>query len=849
VNHEPSILEQNLVALFTRAYVPVRASPAFRARLLERLTRELERGRAPRRMSASRIAAAVLILAGVALAVWFATQNESGTTSRERLLARGETAVREDAADGWRALDEAELSRGIEFASGRMDLATAPTSDARVWLASAGRVDAAPNTSLSIASGSHVGSHGLTLDSGEISLERYAPDGRFEIATAHGRLVLERGALTVRAVAASDLPAGFEPGPAVRARLASGEAWLDTSPGRTLLGLVSDIYLQHGRIVTATPGGPAGLDGSALASGERSSAGASLPNAESAPVDEAPEAAKLTGLVHVSDGGVLHENFAVTLLREVRLPDVSDPERFAFEGTAGRFELPAVRPGTYRVFVEAHGFAVWQVDAPLALDAGSARAIDVALDRGVTVRGRVVEADTQRPIEGAVVLSEMDSPSQIVPFSSDADWMKRWLAVARTGPDGRFEFSALSRRAHVLRATREGFGASWSKRLDLADSALASEVEITLAPGGTVFGRVARSDGSPRVGAAVIASFMATDTEHACISYGFALTDASGAFSIADLAPGMYVVLHAPDAGAEPIDPLVIQVRVERGRSTEVELPGRQRGTRLSGRVLTADGTPLADADIMVQAVSARGADDWRAERTHTEGDFQFPGLEPATYQVFVGRGLGQNFVWAGNIEVPDAPEHRIEMRLDGGVIAGHVRDATSRAGLARAVLILESERERDWKFAGRGFTDASGRFAFPHLRPGNYRVHAYATTGRYGPERTADLWVGKSEGPRDVEIALAPGAALKILVRESGGTPLARVQLAFQSSDGEIVQHTQDDVTDTHGELAIPGIRPGRWTVRAEARGFATAAVPIELTTGEERALEISLTPLSEPK
>jgi protocatechuate 3,4-dioxygenase beta subunit len=834
VTHDPTILERNLSALFSRAYVPVRADTAFRARLTERLTRELAGDVAPPRphaWRASRIAAAVLLLVGLALAAWFATQRTGSSTSRESLLARGETAVREDAADGWRSLTELESSRGIELAAGRIDIATAPTSQARVWLGSAGRADAATSTALAIAVGTQPAVHELDLESGSISLERYTPEGRFEIATAHGRLVLEHGALSIESGA-----------DAVRARLTSGVAWLDTSPGRTLLGLASDVYLRDGRIVTAPQ---PGLDGTTLASGDRSSV-STLPSTSGVPVDPTPDAAQLSGVVRVADGDTLPESFAVTLLREVRLPDVSHPERHAFDGTRGRFELADVLPGTYRVFVEARGFAVWQLDGPIVLEAHAAPALDVTLDRGVTVRGRVIDADTRRPIEGAVVLSETDAPSQIIPFTSDAEWMKPWLALARTGPDGRFEFHALSRRSQLLRATHAGFGASWSKRFDPSES----EIEIALTPGGTVFGRVAHADGRPRAGAVVIASYMSTDTVNACMSYGMAISDADGAFSIADLAPGMYVVLHAPGVeDAEHIDPLVIQVRVERGRSTEVALPGRQRGTRLTGRVLTADGSPLGGADIMVQARTARGADDWRAERTHADGDFAFAGLAPATYQVFVGRGLGQNFVWEGDVEVPDVPEHRIEMRLDGGSITGDVRDAGSRAGLARAVLILEVERERTFEFCGRGFTDAHGRFEFPHLRAGNYRVHAYATSGRYGPEHTADLWVGPNESVRDVEIALAPGAALKIHVHDAAGAPVARVEIGLVDRDGAVVQHTQDDVTDAHGELAIPGIRPGRWTVRVETRGFAPASVPIELTAGEERVLDVPLTPVTEPK
>ncbi len=846
---EPAVLEHNLVRLFARSYVPVRPSPAFRARLAERLARELVAPAASRRSGGWRVAAAVLALAGTLLAVWLATRTDARLATREAWLARGETALREGTSESWRSLSELERSRGVELAAGRLEVATAAASGVRVWVGAAGRADLHPSTALAIDA-AEADAHAITLESGAVALERYAPAGRFDVATPEGRLVLERGALAVEVLPASEAPAGLPQTSTVRARLASGVAWLDTQPGRTLLGLASDVYLQRGRIAVA-----ASLDGSTLASGDRSRVAVSpgaVPSTAGSAVD-APATGALRGRVVAPPGSAQPERFVVTLLREVRLPDVSQPERHAFDAEDGRFEISPVDPGTYRVFVEARGFAVWHVPSPLAFEAGSTRDVEVVLDRGAVVRGRVVDADTRAPIEGAVVLSETDAPSQIVPFDTDVEWMRDWLALARSGPDGRFEFPALSRGAHVLRATRVGFGAGWSQRLDLRDGSEAPapvDVEIALAPGGTVFGRVAHDDGRPRAGAIVIASHMATDVSHSCLSYANAITDADGAFSIVDLAPGMYVVLHAPaPEESEAIDPLVIQVRVERGRATEVHLPGRERGTRLTGRVVRADGTPLADADILVQATTAHGPNDWRAERTRANGEFSFAGLEPATYQVFVGRGLGQNFTWQSDVDVPDAPNHETLIRLDAGVIAGRVRDASTSAGLARSVLILEVERAREWKFCGRGFSAADGRFEFPHLRAGNYRVSAYATRGRFGPERTADLWVAEGGETRDVDIALAPGAALKVRVRDASGKPLENVPIEFVDASGELVQHTQDDVTDAHGELEVPGIRPGRWTVRASARGHETASVHVELGAGDERALDVELQSLSQPK
>src|SRR6185436_18642703 len=71
---EPDVLERNLQLLFTRAYAPVRAAPAFRARLqreLESAIAGTRRAARPARSAfAVRLAAAILVAVGAAVLGW-----------------------------------------------------------------------------------------------------------------------------------------------------------------------------------------------------------------------------------------------------------------------------------------------------------------------------------------------------------------------------------------------------------------------------------------------------------------------------------------------------------------------------------------------------------------------------------------------------------------------------------------------------------------------------------------------------------------------------------------------------------------------------------------------------------
>src|SRR5262249_26694036 len=154
------------------------------------------------------------------------------------------------------------------------------------------------------------------------------------------------------------------------------------------------------------------------------------------PVDNAArDFARITGTLRVPDHATLPARYAVTLLRRESLPAVSRPHSRTFESTAA-FAYEGLAPGTYEVLVEAPGFGVWRREG-IDARAGASIALDVSLQTGVRLFGRVVDVQTGKGIEGAVVISEDDVPAQVIPFTFDES-APSWQARATTGPDGTF---------------------------------------------------------------------------------------------------------------------------------------------------------------------------------------------------------------------------------------------------------------------------------------------------------------------------------------------------------------------------------------------------------------------------
>jgi hypothetical protein len=150
-----------------------------------------------------------------------------------------------------------------------------------------------------------------------------------------------------------------------------------------------------------------------------------------------------------------------------------------------------------------------------------------------TISGRVIDGASHRPVRGAVV--------------SFLYMGKRIGAVS--GPDGGFLLTGLPATVSRLTATKSGYfeGAYGRRRpgtedepIELADGASVSGIEILMWAEAMISGAVTDEVGDPVAGVRVIA--MPRDGDWNLGSNPFAVTDATGRYSIGKLKPGAYIV-------------------------------------------------------------------------------------------------------------------------------------------------------------------------------------------------------------------------------------------------------------------------------------------------------------------
>jgi hypothetical protein len=882
-----TIVERNIALLLSRTYSPVQPSPAFRARLAAEVHELVAARAAPARSPARSgpparslrpartwiaVAAAASLVALLAIFAW-KRATPAAPFDREAALARiadgGRTGVCTGGVESARAFTDREAAQGLEYGSVPVSILTAKESGARVWLASAGRLQIEPSTRIDVSGGpdgaalqggAPSAALALDLERGKIDLERYAAGAGWRVHTSEGTLVLDRGAIAIASVVDGDGSASR----GVRARLRSGAAHLDANGAIVALALATETTIRGGAIVATTSlDGGAGGDESSGELARRESAatatGEGEPDASTEAAVSKPTATLHARLTHAS-GTKLPAEITITLLRDERLPQVSRPEPHVIahaDGAPDELTIDGIRPGTYSVFAEVRGFATWQQRGialrPVGPGGNGAAEISIDLVRGSIARGVVRDALTGAPIEGALVVSQRDAPTQLLPLTSE-NGPAGCLATTLTGPDGSFELAALSRGRHVLRATKAGHAAAWSQPIEIAAESARDGIQLALGPGATIYGHATHPDGSPWSAAYVVASRLDYDFDSHVMSVAYVTADADGAYAITDLPGGPYVVLNVLEAQRSgdivTKSPHVAQVDVPAGGRVEVDLGATRHGTRVTGKLFSPSGTPVAGLDIVIMPHGTRGNRNWQSERTDADGSFVFPDVAPASYDVLVSEAMGEQLVLQEEeVAVTAGPTLEHDVRMVAGEITGRVVEASSGKPIANVVLILGGDLDGGHHFFGRAVTDVDGRYALHSLRPATYRVVAYSVTGRLGQEARDGLSVSASKPSAQADFALAAGASLAVTVVEGdrqaiGGDRRAieDAHLSFVDESGTALQFSPEDVTDAHGRFAIPGMKSGRWRVSAAHDGYRASSTSVDLAPGEDRALEIVL-------
>lgn len=468
------------------------------------------------------------------------------------------------------------------------------------------------------------------------------------------------------------------------------------------------------------------------------------------------------------------------------------------DATAG-FSAVGLPPGTFEIRAIARDGAFGTARTYLAATGARAR-VDIAIPDGPhTVRGVAMWSDG-RPFRGLVAVGSKGGGRDEV--------VTGW---AETGAAGRFSISGLHTGSHRLAACLPGRFRVFSGRIPVPHQGeLSYVVDAGMTP---VEGRVVVS----RTGEAVPDADVVIETWSAGGSslVSRVRADAEGRFQDRALAfragvevsaPGYYLV----GSESEDADPHIVATM--------------ERAGRITGRVITASGRPLAGVPVFAASYS-----DQTVAVSDTDGGFSVEDVRAYDTRVFAA---GQGWCSVGETEVlvPAGGTARVDLIVvRSATLTGKVLDHEGRPVAGAVVtagdfwcadLRVASDREGAFRI---GSLVPDAEVSLSVAAPGLARI--YTSAPPIGPGQTGDVTI-RLPPPRTVGVRVldaatgAPlaGAVVSYGVREglTDSTGLARIG-PLPAGDLELVVF-HPDALNPRAEIRIPeGDAPDAVEVRIE--------------------------------
>lgn len=450
----------------------------------------------------------------------------------------------------------------------------------------------------------------------------------------------------------------------------------------------------------------------------------------------------------------------------------------------GRYRTTSAEDGTFSVpdpAVWQSGVMVYHRDYALlraGIDSGASSLLELRLDPGITLRGRVVAPDGQT---GATAELSVDG-----------------VAAGESGEDGAFVLTHVPKAWRQLTATAGELAAR---------AGPSGPMTLQLAKAITFRGSVVDPKTRLPVQQAVV---MATDSDFERGIRGTALTDAKGAFAIPHLLPGTYLIFASRIGyGSVPIEQSITAAAPPPPRTLSLRKNGR-----ISGTVVDPERKPVAA--VRVRAVPRSHVSSFGQDMSPlvsaTDGRYvtRVLGWDEATELDVIASHARYAPVKNGPHRVAGGEEKTVNLTLDLGVaLAGIVTDAAGAPlrGVSVGVQeIVAAEMRNGFTMPPPGFqpywsqlptTDAEGRFEF-RVRPATYTLYFHLTG--FAPKKVANVKVPDTVEP--LAVKLDPAAAISGRVVSATGEPMPGF-LIHVSIDGPSVSAT----TDSNGAFTLTGL------------------------------------------
>jgi hypothetical protein len=302
-------------------------------------------------------------------------------------------------------------------------------------------------------------------------------------------------------------------------------------------------------------------------------------------------------------------------------------------------------------------------------------------------------------------------------------------------------------------------------------------------------------------------------------SFGSATASADGAFTIANLGPGMHLVRLVDDGWAAEskrvsLDPgmTAVTVNLTAARAGAVEL------------TLNVGGKACQQGGVVLEGPS------WGSGVVGEAGLVRVSSLKPGDYMA-KPNCAGSRPAGAQPLKVTQGETVRKTLDLDAGLsIQGQVAGGAGSELKDLTVRVFDSESGSTADCT----TDAQGRFACGGLIAGQYECWVNQQDLKLSD--TVKVRLASESNPASVTLALVANGNARVTVKDSQGGPLDNVQLALRAAGKVPLPATPLG----NGRSEFRAIPVGRYDVELEGGGDSDVRQPISVEAS--KTTEVSL-------
>jgi Carboxypeptidase regulatory-like domain len=395
--------------------------------------------------------------------------------------------------------------------------------------------------------------------------------------------------------------------------------------------------------------------------------------------------------------GRVQDAETLTPIQTFKITSVYGLNPKTFNSDDGSFELMSLPPGRWSFSAAAAGYQPAEVKAIEIRPGEPTEPVVFSLRKGVKLSGTVVDSATRKGIRNAALIYHVASETK------SAEWgFYSRLTAQRTDDEGNFTLDGLPKEKVTIIASAPAYA-------EVRQSVVPGEsdlVEIVLAKGGSVSGRVIASNAATRLSESKVSLLNLTNLTEVIIP-----TDEAGTFFFDSLVPGRYQLTATNKLTRS--QPQEITVRdSEQLNNVNLLL---KTGSTLRGKVTGLRSDELPKAEIVVEGASGFTAD----TSTSSDGSYVVHGIPAGRIQVsaqtYGERSLTKVIqVDEGTQELTLNLQFPTEARLSGRV---------TRRGQSVTHVVVQVRPREPGLVSASAKTDANGRYMIEGLNNGDYLI------------------------------------------------------------------------------------------------------------------------------